>query len=79
MTTFTQADIDAAEKRGRAIGTANAARRFQESLPEAIRQQREVAWGEGYGSGHSNAMRQMSDEPNAPTTTNPYRTTTEEL
>ncbi|UUW88371.1 hypothetical protein [Pimelobacter simplex] len=32
----------------------------------------ERAWDEGYGSGHSNAMRRMSDEPNAPTTPNPY-------
>lgn len=30
-------------------------------------------WDEGYKSGHSNAMRRMSDEPNAPTTPNPYR------
>lgn len=32
-----------------------------------------VAWDEGYTSGHSNAMRQMSDEPHAPKTANPYR------
>jgi hypothetical protein len=31
------------------------------------------AWDQGYTSGHSNAMRRMSDEPNAPTTPNPYR------
>lgn len=31
------------------------------------------AWEAGYTSGHSNAMRKMSDEPNAPTTPNPYR------
>lgn len=31
------------------------------------------AWDEGYRSGHSNAMRRMSDEPDAPTTPNPYR------
>lgn len=31
------------------------------------------AWEEGYTSGHSNAMRQMSDEPNAPKSSNPYR------
>lgn len=30
------------------------------------------AWQKGYTSGHSNAMRQMSDEPNAPTAPNPY-------
>jgi hypothetical protein len=31
------------------------------------------AWDEGYRAGFSNAMRRMSDEPNAPTSTNPYR------
>lgn len=72
-TTFTQADIDAAEKCGRAIGAANSARAYSQSPPEAIRQQREIAWDEGYTSGHSNAMRRMSDEPDAPTTPNPYR------
>lgn len=30
------------------------------------------AWEEGYAAGHSNAMRRMSDEPNAPTSPNPY-------
>jgi hypothetical protein len=34
------------------------------------------AWDEGYVSGHSNAMRRMSDEPNAPTSPNPYRAAT---
>lgn len=48
MTTFTQADIDAAEKRGRAIGQANAMRNFSESLPEAIRIQKEAAWDEAH-------------------------------
>lgn len=33
------------------------------------------AWGQGYASGHSNAMRRMSDEPDAPTSPNPYRLT----
>jgi hypothetical protein len=33
-----------------------------------------AAWDQGYRSGLSNAMRRMSDEPNAPTTPNPYRT-----
>jgi len=33
---------------------------------------RAEAWDEGYTSGHSNAMRRMSDEPDAPTTPNPY-------
>lgn len=31
------------------------------------------AWDEGYTSGHSRAMRRMSDEPNVPPATNPYR------
>lgn len=30
-------------------------------------------WDDGYVSGHSNAMRQMSDEPGLPPTPNPYR------
>lgn len=30
------------------------------------------AWDQGYRSGFSNAMRRMSDEPDAPTTENPY-------
>ena len=29
-------------------------------------------WNEGYVAGHSNAMRQMSDEPDAPKSPNPY-------
>ena len=33
------------------------------------------AWDEGYRSGFSNAMRRMSDEPDAPTTPNPYAPT----
>lgn len=35
---------------------------------------RAEAWDQGYRSGLSNAMRRMSDEPNAPTTPNPYAT-----
>jgi hypothetical protein len=31
-----------------------------------------AAWRQGYASGLSNAMRRMSDEPNAPITPNPY-------
>lgn len=31
------------------------------------------AWDKGYVAGHSDAMRRMSDEPNAPTSPNPYR------
>ena len=49
---------------------------------ETIRQKAD-AWDEGYTSGHSRAMRRMSDEPNVEPGTNPYRaatppTTTEE-
>lgn len=36
---------------------------------------RAEAWDKGYTSGHSNAMRRMSDEPDAPTSPNPYRET----
>ncbi|MFI5426077.1 hypothetical protein [Aeromicrobium sp. UC242_57] len=69
MSELTQADIDAAEKRGRAIGTANASRRFSESLPEAIRQQKkEIASAEGVAwAGYT-----YDDAETA----NPYRTTT---
>lgn len=38
-----------------------------------IRRIRHEAWDQGYRLGFSNAMRRMSDEPNAPTTPNPYR------
>lgn len=31
------------------------------------------AWDEGYATGHSRAMRRMSDEPEAPDASNPYR------
>ena len=37
-----------------------------------VRKTGERGWNEGYTSGHSNAMRRMSDEPNAPTSPNPY-------
>lgn len=36
---------------------------------------RAETWTNGYLSGYSNAMRRMSDEPDAPTTPNPYRST----
>jgi hypothetical protein len=44
--------------------------------PDAVALERLIAekvWGQGYASGWSNAMRIMSDEPNAPKTENPYR------
>lgn len=42
-------------------------------LEPIIRAREAKAWDGGYVSGHSNAMRRMSDEPDAPTTANPYR------
>lgn len=44
------------------------------AVNDALRETAERAWNEGYTSGHSNAMRRMSDEPNAPTSPNPYAT-----
>ena len=41
-------------------------------LPERDRETAAKAWDRGYTAGHSNAMRRMSDEPNAPTSRNPY-------
>lgn len=38
-----------------------------------VREAKAAAWSNGYASGFSNAMRRMSDEPNAPITPNPYR------
>lgn len=43
-----------------------------EQLQPLIWQARAEAWDAGYRSGFSNAMRRMSDEPNAPTTPNPH-------
>jgi hypothetical protein len=40
---------------------------------EALPDRRADGWDEGYRSGFSNAMRRMSDEPDAPETPNPYR------
>lgn len=64
--------VESQVRHARSVGTANATRNFQDSLPVAMRQVQEAAWDQGYTSGHSNAMRRMSDEPNAPTTVNPY-------
>lgn len=38
------------------------------------RELKSEGWEEGYTSGHSRAMRMMSDEPNALPGVNPYRT-----
>lgn len=43
------------------------------SLDERERQMAEKAWDEGFRSGHSLAMRRMSDEPDATGNPNPYR------
>jgi hypothetical protein len=53
-----------------AMKIGNIARNMQPQIDSALA----VAWDRGYTSGHSNAMRQMSDEPDAPPTPNPYRT-----
>jgi len=42
------------------------------SIDEMIREAKESAWKEGYTSGHSRAMRMMSDEPNVQQAVNPY-------
>lgn len=42
-------------------------------LAALLAEVRAEGWDKGYTSGHSNAMRRMSDEPDAPTTPNPYR------
>lgn len=63
-----------AEKRGRSIGTANATRRFQESLPEATRQMQEAAWDEGYDArGVDIANEGLTHQS---LTLNPYRAAT---
>lgn len=46
--------------------------KLRERVNELTREALAEAWDQGYASGHSNAMRRMSDEPNAPTTLNPY-------
>lgn len=38
-----------------------------------VRDERAEAWDRGYTSGHSRAMRRMSDEPNVEPGVNPYR------
>lgn len=40
---------------------------------EVIRAALEQAWDKGYASGHSRAMRRMSDEPNVAPAVNPYQ------
>lgn len=40
---------------------------------DVLRPHRHAAWERGYASGHSNAMRSMSGEPNVPTTPNPFQ------
>lgn len=38
-------------KRGRAMGTANAVRQFEEKLPALLREQQARAWDEGWDAG----------------------------
>ena len=42
-------------------------------VARGIRAIKAAAWDEGYTSGHSRAMRRMSDEPNVEPGVNPYR------
>lgn len=42
-------------------------------VAEVIRSALEQAWDAGYTSGHSKAMRKMSDEPNVTPSVNPYK------
>lgn len=58
-------------------------RTLTDTIAAETTRQKADAWDEGYTSGHSRAMRRMSDEPNVEPGTNPYRaatppTTTEE-
>lgn len=66
---YTEEDLEAAEKRGRAVGAANAVRNMQSTLGEAIREQREIAWDEGYLAGdpyHRRGDPLSSDNPYRP-------------
>lgn len=51
-------------------------KQHQKDLRNAFERGRRIGlhdgWNEGYIAGHSNAMRKMSDEPNAPKSPNPY-------
>ena len=62
---------------------AHQSRTLTDTIAAEVLRQKADAWDEGYTSGHSRAMRRMSDEPNVEPGTNPYRaatppTTTEE-
>lgn len=63
---------------------AHQSRTLTGTIAAEVLRQKADAWDEGYTSGHSRAMRRMSDEPNVEPGTNPYRaaltppTTTEE-
>ena len=45
---------------------------LQQRIDRAVALAKFEAWEQGFASGHSNAMRRMSDEPDAPIPTNPY-------
>ena len=67
--------LELAEQMDDTIGFRGVATALRALVTTEDRATIERVWDEGYRSGHSNAMRRMSDEPNAPTTPNPYRTT----
>lgn len=46
---------------------------FGQALDLIIKQAQAAAWDRGYTSGHSRAMRRMSDEPDVERAKNPYR------
>lgn len=51
-------------------------RTLTDTIAAEVLRQKADAWDEGYTSGHSRAMRRMSDGPNVEPGTNPYRATT---
>ena len=57
-----------------AMGYVGASRAMtvSKAIASIIEKREAVAWALGYTAGHSNAMRRMSDEPDAPTSPNPF-------
>lgn len=47
---------------------------YSDRVQQSVRPIQAAAWDRGYTSGHSRAMRRMSDEPNVADGENPYRT-----
>lgn len=54
------------------VGTGHSVEEFRRWYADLIRKAKTQAWDEGYRSGHSRAMRRMSDEPSVPPAINPY-------